>query len=526
MNKYNELILKIWREACRHIYIDESLSLIFNILREQLPVQSMSLYSIAPDYLQIERLCLVTLGAEFKGNLNFTLSESTFRALESWFYSEEVFCFEHDNPPLDILENLVRNMQGTILGIPLKSEHNTLGLLFLESSTSFNQSHERLAKLFCDPMTAALENDRRLTELDALREAAEADKRKLLARLGRDDVSDTIIGADRGLKAVLERVNLIARSDVPVLILGETGSGKEVIARTIHERSPQSIGPFIRVNCGAIPSELIDSELFGHEKGSFTGAVNERRGWFERAHGGTLFLDEIGELSPGAQIRLLRVIQEGCFERVGGEKSIQVKVRIVTATHRDLARMVQENHFREDLWYRVAVFPIVLPPLRERMEDIPALAEHFARRAARRFGLKLQLPKQEDILLLLQYRWPGNVREFASVIDRAAILGDGERLEIAKSLGITPDYGEESITRPIMSPSDDVEKHLVPLDQLIRKHIIKSLIACRGKIEGPGGAAIMLEINPHTLRAKMRKLNIDWKTYRTGGIIPDEQVIS
>ena len=523
MNKYNEIILKIWREACRHINIDESLSLIFALLQEQLPLHSITLYYVAPDYMQIERLCQVTRGAEFKDNMIFSLPKSEVSTLESLFFNDDVFCFEHNAPPLKVFEPLFTNSQGTILGVPLKSEHNTMGLLFLESLTSFDQNHQKLARLLRDPMTAALENDRRLTELIALREAAEADKRKLLARLGRDDVSDTIIGANGGLKAVLERVNLIARSDVPVLILGETGSGKEVIARTIHERSPQSSGPFIRVNCGAIPSELIDSELFGHEKGSFTGAVNERRGWFERAHGGTLFLDEIGELSPGAQIRLLRVIQEGCFERVGGEKSIQVKVRIVTATHRDLARMVQVHQFREDLWYRVAVFPIVLPPLRERMEDIPALADHFARRAARRFGLKLQLPRQEDILLLMQYRWPGNVREFASVIDRAAILGDGEGLEIAKSLGVSPDYNNESPTKPVLSEIEDTVTSLVPLDQTIRAHIIKALIACRGKIEGSGGAAKILKINPHTLRAKMRKHDIDWKAYRPGFSKPKDE---
>ena len=185
----------------------------------------------------------------------------------------------------------------------------------------------------------------------------------------------------------MERVELVSKSDVPVLIFGETGSGKEVVARAIHNRSPRAKRPFIRVNCGAIPHELIDSQLFGHEKGAFTGATETRQGWFERADGGTLLLDELGELPLAAQVRLLRILQDGWLDRVGGQRPISVDVRIVAATHRDLPAMVAAGQFREDLWYRLAVFPIVLPPLRERREDIPELARHFAQRAATRFGL-------------------------------------------------------------------------------------------------------------------------------------------
>jgi transcriptional regulator with GAF, ATPase, and Fis domain len=237
-----------------------------------------------------------------------------------------------------------------------------------------------MVEALLDPFSAALENDRRLAELAALREAAEADRRSLLTRLGRQEIAETIVGADSGLRHVMERVELVAQSDVPILILGETGTGKEVVSRAIHTRSARSSAPFIRVNCGAIPAELIDSQLFGHEKGSFTGAVDTRQGWFERADGGTLFLDEIGELPLAAQVRLLRVLQDGFIERVGGHQPIRVDVRIVAATHRDLAGMVTSGTFREDLWYRVNVFPILLPRLRERIEDIPALARHFAER--------------------------------------------------------------------------------------------------------------------------------------------------
>src|SRR5262249_330570 len=198
--------------------------------------------------------------------------------------------------------------------------------------------------------------DRRLHELARLREAAEADRRALLSRLQRQDVSDAIIGAESGLRTVMERIEQVARTDAPVLILGETGSGKEVAARAIHTRSRRADGPFLRVNCGAIPTDLVDSELFGHERGSFTGAVSSRKGWFERADGGTLCLDEVGELPAAAQVRLLRVLQDGTFQRVGGQQVLTVDVRIVAATHRDLRAHVRAGSFREDLWYRISVF--------------------------------------------------------------------------------------------------------------------------------------------------------------------------
>ena len=334
-----------------------------------------------------------------------------------------------------------------------------------------------------------------------------------------------ILGAEAGLRPVMERVVLVSQSDVPVLILGETGTGKEVVSRAIHNKSARHDGPFIRVNCGAIPSELIDSQLFGHEKGSFTGASETRQGWFERADGGTLFLDEIGELPLPAQVRLLRVLQDGFIERVGGQQPIHVDVRMIAATHRDLAAMVRDRSFREDLWYRISVFPIMLPPLRDRLDDIPALARHFAFRAANRFGLSLVEPSPTDLQALRKYPWPGNIRELGAVIDRAAILGDGKSLEVAKSLGF-------GITPPPPAPppptfyevtTDDLRTQspgIATLDNAMRQHIEKALTATRGKIEGRGGAAEILGINPHTLRARMRKLGISWSRFRPNSL-PD-----
>jgi transcriptional regulator with GAF, ATPase, and Fis domain len=362
------------------------------------------------------------------------------------------------------------------------------------------------------PLSAALEHDARVRELEVLRAAADADKRSALARLGRDDLVDTIVGRDGGLSRVMERVELVARSDVPVLILGETGTGKELVAREIHQRSARARGPFLRVNCGAIPSELIDSELFGHERGAFTGATTMRRGWFERADGGTLLLDEVAELPLPAQVRFLRVLQDGTFERVGGVRPLRVDVRIVAATHRDLPRMIADGRFREDLWYRVAGFPLLLPPVRERVEDIRELAEHFALRAARRFGLRAVVPTGEDISTLAEYEWPGNVRELQSVIERAAILGDGESLDIRTALRGAAPPAPKSPRGP--SSTAGRPQTVATLDEAMRAHIELALRHSKGQVEGLGGAADLLGINPHTLRGRMRKLNIDWARYR------------
>jgi hydrogenase-4 transcriptional activator len=321
---------------------------------------------------------------------------------------------------------------------------------------------------------------------------------------------DRLIGADTGLAVVMTRARMVARSSAPVLLFGETGTGKEIIARAIHEHSHFRNGPFRRVNCGAISPELIDSELFGHEPGAFTGAVARRRGWFEQADNGTLFLDEVGELAPAAQVRLLRVVQDGEVVRVGGDRAVHVNVRIVAATHRDLPALVEGQVFREDLYYRLAVFPIVIPPLRDRPGDIRAFAEYFAARAADRFGVRPVSVSDDDVRLLTEYRWPGNVREMAAVMDRAVLVGQGRTLDVAAALGQRP---WTSPPPPIGSETGR-PRGIEPLDVVVRRHIEAALRETRGRVEGPHGAARLLEINPHTLRARMRKLKIDWAGLR------------
>ena len=520
MEQFTELLLDVWREACRHIEITASTANIAQLLVPQMPMELLLVRRIETEHAYLETVGVGHNSSAYQLRPDrIDCSTTQMARLLAWCHSGEVTLRQHGRRLGKTLAAAVPfALAGDLLIGPLVSEYGTHGLLLLlaRPQQCFTPSHVQVFRALLEPFAAALENDRRLRELTALRRAAEADKQSLLRRLGREELAETIVGADGGLRLVLERVALVSRSDVPVLILGETGSGKEVIARAIHTRSARAAGPFLRVNCGAIPSELIDSELFGHEKGSFTGAIGTRRGWFERGDGGTLFLDEIGELSPAAQVRLLRVIQEGTFERVGGERSLKVDVRIVAATHRDLAAMVQSGRFREDLWYRIAVFPITLPPLRQHPEDIPALAEHFARRAATRFGFPPQTPSPDDMALLLAYTWPGNVRELAAVIDRAVILGEGKGVEIVKALGVTPDIstpsrGAHSAT-PIAPPTASTP---VPLQAVMKQHIEAALAATHGRVEGPYGAARLLQINPHTLRGRMRKLGIKWSHFRS-----------
>jgi transcriptional regulator with GAF, ATPase, and Fis domain len=511
------LATEIWREACRSIAIVHSTEGIARILTRYFP-----LHRVIVRRLDTQRSALETVAnasGENSRPLQGARTECTVPQMErvsTWCRHGRIAHRFSASPEIDWEVILPIGIQGDVLAGPLGDEKQPEGILLLVAADgqAFEPQHEAMVEMLLGPFATALENDRRFREMEALRAAAEAERRSLLTRLGRKDLTDVVVGADSGLRAVMERVELVARSDVPVLILGETGTGKEVIARLIHTHSSRDSGPFLRVNCGAIPPELIDSQLFGHERGAFTGAVDMHQGWFERANGGTLLLDEIGELPLAAQVRLLRILQDGWLERVGGRQSINVDVRIVAATHRDLAAMVTQGKFREDLWYRIAVFPVLLPPLRERPEDIPELARHFAERAASRFVLPLALPLPEDLELLRTYPWPGNIRELAAVIDRAAILGNGQRLEIAKALG-TPSRQEPAAPSGCQKPGcPSAAAEIVSLDEAMKRHIVSALLATRGRIEGRRGVAALLKINPHTLRARMRKLGVDWDRFR------------
>jgi transcriptional regulator with GAF, ATPase, and Fis domain len=401
-----------------------------------------------------------------------------------------------------------------VWAVPLTSDPTHAAIAFLALDLPETSSHHGPLDGIQSVIEVAYKNDWVHQESVRTREALRADKEALLSRLGRNDINEVIVGETGGLRDIMFMVHQVANTDAPVLVLGETGSGKEVVARAIHERSARRNGPVVRVNCGAIPTELVDSELFGHEKGSFTGAVAARKGWFERADGGTLFLDEVGELPPAAQVRLLRVLQDGSLERVGGHQTVHVDVRIVAATHRDLGSMVAAGTFRQDLWYRLSVFPMRLPPLRERLEDLPALAHYFAERSARRLGVQHLIPTAYDIDRLKDYGWPGNVRELASVIERAAILGGGKGLEVSLALGRGTSNSAPPLVLRQPNGAPASRHNMATLDEVVRNHIRQVLELCHGRIEGPHGAAQVLGINPHTLRARMRKLGITWSAFR------------
>lgn len=520
MTNFDPFLLEVWREVSRHTALDESMDRLAPLLASRLPLDDLAVRSIDAEGGVLDTRVEETGGRRRPGagGSRTPIGAADLRALLEWAEAGEPAlavegAFRKRFPGLAPL-----GFEGQLAAAPLNAARGSPAVLVLASRPprGFEPRHEALLRALRDPLTVALENDHRHSELIRLREAVEAENRSLLSRLDRGDISGSIIGAETGLREVMEQIELVRLSDAPVLILGETGSGKEVVARAIHTRSRRAAGPFLRVNCGAIPSELVDSELFGHEKGSFTGAVGERKGWFERADGGTLFLDECGELPAAAQVRLLRILQDGCFERVGGEKPRHVDVRIVAATHRDLPAMVADGDFRQDLWYRLAVFPINLPPLRDRLADIPALAAHFANRAAKRLGMLPLAPSAADIALLVQYDWPGNVRELSAVIERAAILGGGDGLAVERALGIASPSPSPSSPIAVPPPSPG-SSSLATLDAAMAQHIERALIRCAGRVEGPSGAAALLDINPHTLRSRMRKLGVEWNRFRGTG---------
>jgi formate hydrogenlyase transcriptional activator len=304
---------------------------------------------------------------------------------------------------------------------------------------------------------------------------------------------EEIIGEGASLRSVLKQVETVAPTDSTVLITGETGTGKELIARAIHNLSPRRERTFVKVNCAAIPTGLLESELFGHERGAFTGAIAQRIGRFELAHGGTIFLDEVGDIPLELQPKLLRVLQEQEFERLGGTQTIRVDVRLVAATNRDLGEMVAARTFRSDLYYRLRVFPLLMPPLRERQEDIPALVRYFVEKHARRMNRAVETIPAETLDLLVRYAWPGNIRELENLIERAVIVSPGPVLRVPLN--------------EVKPPSEPLSENLT-LRAAERDHILRALDATNWVLAGPRGAAARLGMKRTTLQSKMRRLGV------------------
>jgi formate hydrogenlyase transcriptional activator len=333
----------------------------------------------------------------------------------------------------------------------------------------------------------------------------------LREEIDRASMFEEIVGTSPALRAVLSRVSKVAPTDSTVLITGETGTGKELIARAVHRRSQRASRAFVSVNCAAIPRDLIASELFGHEKGAFTGAIQRRLGRFELAEGGTIFLDEIGELPAGTQIALLRVLQEHEFERVGGTGSIRTNVRVIAATNRDLEAEISAGTFRSDLFYRLNVFPIEVPPLRERREDIPMLVEYFIDRFARKAGKSIRSIDRKSLELLQSYPWPGNIRELQNVIERSAIVCDTEHFSVDESW-LSP---QPAASEPQGRPEEGRPELSRKLATREKEMIEDALRECGGRVSGPSGAAVKLGIPGSTLDSKIRSLRIDKNRFKS-----------
>ena len=377
----------------------------------------------------------------------------------------------------------------------LQKAHDELEKRVQERTAELVRVNERLLQEVDERKRAEKDLSKALSELKRLQKQQEAENVCLRDEIKQEHNFEQIIGQSDVLKEVFFKIEQVAPTDTTVLILGETGTGKELVARAIHHAGTRKKRPLLKVNCATLPKNLIESELFGHERGAFTGAVTKQVGRFEISEGATLFLDEIGELPPEVQAKLLRVLEHGEFERLGSYRTIKTDVRIIAATNRNLEAEVHQGRFRRDLWFRLNIFPITIPPLRERVKDIPLLANHFITRQCQRLGKKYQKIPKTTMAALMTYSWPGNVRELENVIERAVIASRGVTLPVMEIL--------EPENRPILGRTRG--KTLAKIE---RDHMIRVLEDCYWRIEGENGAAKILGLNPSTLRGRMRKLGI------------------
>jgi len=501
---------KFFRQAalriCGNLEIEEAMQMLLLFLKKAMPVNTLFLQRFDHDYNAMRSIAYANQAECGKLDLLIPLSKEAQEIAPENVPSEQgAFLIEdpHATPTSRKMLRFHSTKATSLIVMVLESKGKTLGsVVFISGGVDkFKDEHLKLALLLREPLVIAMSNTLKHREVLRLKDLLADDNRYLHGELRRLS-GDEIVGANFGLRDVMYKVQQVAALDSPVLLLGETGVGKDVIANAIHYSSTRSNGPFVSVNGGAIPDTLIDSELFGHEKGAFTGALFQKRGRFERADKGTIFLDEIGELPLQAQVRLLKVLQSKEIERVGGVKTISLDIRIIAATNRNLEEMVKLHQFREDLWFRLNVFPIWIPPLRERKADIPALLQHFISLKAR----ELKLPtiptlSSGAIDTLMEYHWPGNVRELENVIERALILNPTGPLTFEHL-----NLGQSKNNLDLREQSEETGN----LDEVISRHIRRVLSKTKGKVNGPDGAAAFLGINPSTLRNRMKQLGIDY----------------
>lgn len=495
------LTLKI----CNSLEIENTLRNGFSYLKAYIPADGMTFDIIRPDGALMSIARVSSKGVDIH-DVPVPLSPE---AREELKHSEAVEDIEvHNSPDLNptsrdwITHFGIREASCLVINLISESEWQGWLAIYALGRNRYTEEHSEFLSQAKTPFSIAMSNALKYREIKKFSQDMEKENKELYQEL-MGAAGRRIIGAESGLKEVMALVKKVAPTDSPVILLGETGTGKDVIANAVHLFSGRKTGPVIKVNCGAIPKDLIDSELFGHEKGAFTGAAAKKRGKFERAHQGTLFLDEVGELSLDAQVRLLRAIQFKEIERVGGTSTIHVDVRIIAATHRDLDALTASGRFRQDLYYRLNVFPIHIHPLRQRKDDIPALVHYFMEKKSRELNFypePVLAPHAMD--QLVKYDWPGNVRELSNVIERSLILNRGVPISFdhLKNPGVSIKGGSRQ--------KRCRDEEIIPLNDMIARHILKALKKTSGRVEGPKGAAKLLDLHPNTLRSKMKKLNI------------------
>jgi formate hydrogenlyase transcriptional activator len=385
-----------------------------------------------------------------------------------------------------------------VAGYPLDFRGELLGVIGYLSRREIDPHWFEVLGIFADQAAMAIKNAFLFRERERYKDRLQIENAYLQDELRIDQGFEGIVGESPALRAVLRKVRQVSSVETTVLLTGETGTGKELIARAIHDGSLRKDHAFIKVNCGAIPQGVVESELFGHEKGAFTGAVQKRIGRFELADKGTLFMDEVGELPLDTQVKLLRVLQEREFERVGSTKAMKVDVRLIAATNRDLEREVKEGRYRADLFYRLNVFPIRIPPLRERPSDIPLLVQHFLAQFQRKLAKPLRSVSPSALEQLQRYPWPGNIRELQNVLERACVLARGPEVELASALRVAP---TSALASDSAAPIPTLAEHQ-------RTQIRRALAAAHGRLHGPKGAAALLGVNASTLRSRMQKLGL------------------
>lgn len=523
-----QFLLEISKAANSHLDVFGVLDALKELLRSRIHFQAIVVHIIQGDQLRMHSAALTGL-TRYEGESVDSLLERSRRQREielgislpprksvsiplkgTWIEAFQKSRQAHVRPDIGPAfqtpheENMYRYGIHSYVSIPLLRNDELIGAVNFASFAQrvFEPEEIQLLEDATLIVSIAVSNALAYEELERYRKRLEDENRVLQEDITQSARIEEIIGLSSPIQQVRSSIEKVARTSSTVLLSGETGTGKELVAREIHRQSLRGNRTMISINCAALPADLIASELFGHERGAFTGATQQRIGRFELAHSGTLFLDEVGELTPDMQVALLRVLQEGKFERLGGERSIEVDVRVIAATNRDLDQRVAEGKFRSDLYYRLNVFPIAIPPLRERKSDIPLLVEYFIKRLARQLGKQIDRVDKQSMDALMEYPWPGNIRELQNILERAIILADGPVLRVDYSQLVIKNFeGQTFLTLR------EEEKHQ-------RSVIEDALRQSRGRVSGPRGASSALGVPASTLESRIRALRINKHAFR------------